>query len=54
MIHNLKLDLQMQQLVYHSLERLDRPYLRGEGLKGITINRFPQVKDYGQVQQGVH
>lgn len=48
-INNLKLDLQMQELVYRSLERLDRPYSRREGLEGVTINRYTEVKDYGPV-----
>lgn len=43
----------MQELVYKSLERLDRPYERREGVKGVTINRFEEVKDYGKVQKGM-
>lgn len=43
----------MQELVYASLEGLDRPYKRGEGVQGVTINRYEEVKDYGKVQEGM-
>jgi len=52
MIKGLKLGIQMQEYVYESLERLDRPYKRGEGVKGDTLNVYSELKDYGKPKDG--
>ncbi len=40
-------------MIYESLERIDRPYKRGEGERGVNINLYDELKDYGKVEEGI-